>query len=94
MELKWTSKGLSDLARLYEFLATVNQPAAVRTVQQLTAAPTMLIGTRVWVNAWKSLNHVMYDGFWWGITRCDTRSWVLSFTCYDFGTRVRIDKLC
>ncbi|HCA5885637.1 type II toxin-antitoxin system RelE/ParE family toxin [Pseudomonas aeruginosa] len=43
MELKWTSKALSDLARLYEFLATVNQPAAARTVQQLAAAPTTLL---------------------------------------------------
>jgi plasmid stabilization system protein ParE len=43
MELKWTSKALSDLARLYEFLATVNQLAAARTVQQLTAAPTSLL---------------------------------------------------
>lgn len=43
MELKWTSKSLSDLARLYEFLAAVNQPAAVRTVQQLTAAPMTLL---------------------------------------------------
>nr|WP_250636934.1 type II toxin-antitoxin system RelE/ParE family toxin [Halomonas chromatireducens] len=40
MELKWTSKALSDLACLYEFLAPVNQPAAARTVQQLTSAPT------------------------------------------------------
>ncbi|MBC3386335.1 type II toxin-antitoxin system RelE/ParE family toxin [Pseudomonas sp. SWRI12] len=43
MELKWTSKALSDIARLYEFLAAVNQPAAARTVQQLTAAPTVLL---------------------------------------------------
>lgn len=43
MELKWTSKALSDIARLYEFLASVNQPAAARTVQQLTAAPTSLL---------------------------------------------------
>ncbi|WP_434589984.1 type II toxin-antitoxin system RelE/ParE family toxin [Pseudomonas sp. R4-83] len=43
MELKWTSKGLSDLTRLYEFLAAVNQPAAARTVQQLTAASAMLL---------------------------------------------------
>lgn len=42
MELKWTNKALSDIARLYEFLAAVNQPAAARTVQQLTAAPTTL----------------------------------------------------
>jgi len=30
MELKWTSKALSDLARLYEFLAPVTKPAAGR----------------------------------------------------------------
>lgn len=43
MELKWTSKALSDLARLYEFLASVNKPAAVRTVLALTQAPTLLL---------------------------------------------------
>ena len=43
MELKWTSKALSDLARLYEFLAPVNKPAAAHTVQLLTAAPTNLL---------------------------------------------------
>lgn len=39
MELKWTSKALSDLARLYVFLAPVNKQAAARVVQLLTAAP-------------------------------------------------------
>ena len=43
MELKWTSKALSDLARLYEFLAPVNKPAAARAVQALTKAPTILL---------------------------------------------------
>lgn len=43
MELKWTSKALSDLARLYEFLAPVNQPAAARVVQLLTNASTTLL---------------------------------------------------
>ncbi|MCA1806188.1 MAG: type II toxin-antitoxin system RelE/ParE family toxin [Xanthomonadaceae bacterium] len=48
MELKWTSKALSDLARLYEFLAPVNKPAAARAVQALTKAPTiMLTNSRV-----------------------------------------------
>jgi len=48
MELKWTSKALSDIARLYEFLASVSQPAAARTVQQLTAAPiTLLTNPRI-----------------------------------------------
>jgi len=43
MELKWTSKALSDLARLYEFLAPVNQSAAVHIVQSLTDSPTSLL---------------------------------------------------
>ncbi len=43
MELKWTSKTLSDSARLYEFLAPVNRSAAARTVQALTAAPSGLL---------------------------------------------------
>ncbi|WP_338580977.1 type II toxin-antitoxin system RelE/ParE family toxin [Pseudomonas sp. MAG733B] len=43
MELKWTSKALSDLTRLYEFLATVNQSAAIHTVQQLTNTPDALL---------------------------------------------------
>lgn len=43
MELKWTSKALSDLTRLYDFLATVNRQAAARIVQTLAAAPTKLI---------------------------------------------------
>ena len=43
MKLKWTSKALSDLARLYEFLAPVNQQAAARAVQTLAAVPTTLL---------------------------------------------------
>jgi len=43
MKLKWTSEALSDLTRLYEFLAPVNQQAAARAVQTLTAAPTTLL---------------------------------------------------
>ena len=44
MELKWTSKALSDLTRLYDFLTPVNQPAAAHTVQVLAAAPAGLRG--------------------------------------------------
>lgn len=43
MELKWTSKALADLARLYEFLAPTNKPAAAKAVQALTKAPTILL---------------------------------------------------
>jgi len=42
MEVKWTSKALSDLTRLYDFLSPVDKPAAVRTVQALAAAPAGL----------------------------------------------------
>jgi plasmid stabilization system protein ParE len=43
MEVKWTSKALSDLSRLFEFLAPVNRQAAARTVQSLTSAPMRII---------------------------------------------------
>lgn len=43
MELKWTSKALSDLSRAYEFLASVNGAAAARTVQSLAGAPVKLL---------------------------------------------------
>ena len=42
MVVSWTSKALSDLARLYEFLAPANRTVAARTVQALTAAPLRL----------------------------------------------------
>jgi len=43
MELKWTSKALSDLTRLHEFLSPLNKQAAVATVQILTATPAKLM---------------------------------------------------
>jgi plasmid stabilization system protein ParE len=43
MEIKWTNKALSDLARLYDFLALANKPAAAGTVQSLSVAPHKLI---------------------------------------------------
>ena len=42
MVVKWTSKASSDLVRLYEFLASANKLAAIRTVKALTAAPAGL----------------------------------------------------
>ncbi|KAA9387832.1 type II toxin-antitoxin system RelE/ParE family toxin [Neorhizobium galegae] len=42
MDLKWSSKAVSDLDRLHDFLAAVNAPAA-RTVQNLAAAPKKFI---------------------------------------------------
>jgi plasmid stabilization system protein ParE len=43
MEIKWTNKALSDLARLYDFLSSVNKQAAASTVQSLTVTPHKLI---------------------------------------------------
>lgn len=43
MELKWTSKGLSDLVRLYDFLSIVNKQSAAKSVQALVSAPTSLL---------------------------------------------------
>ncbi len=43
MEVKWTNKALSDLARLYEFLAPVNRQAAARVVRSLTVVPLRLL---------------------------------------------------
>lgn len=43
MDLKWTGKALSDLARLYRFQAPVNKDAAARAVQALAKAPTILL---------------------------------------------------
>lgn len=43
MNLQWTSKALSDLVRLYEFLALINKQAAVKVVRELTDAPSVLM---------------------------------------------------
>ena len=43
MKVQWTSKALSDLSHLFEFLAPVNRRAAARTVRSLTAAPVRII---------------------------------------------------
>lgn len=42
MEIRWTSKALSDIARLHEFLAQVDPSAAARAIQALTKAPDTL----------------------------------------------------
>ena len=42
MEIKWTSKALSDLSRLYEFLVPTDATAAAKTVRSLTSAPNTL----------------------------------------------------
>ncbi len=43
MQLFWTNKASSDLVRLYDFLALINQPAAASIMQALTNAPIQLL---------------------------------------------------
>lgn len=43
MKLRWTSKGLADLARLHEFLHPTNPQAAAKTVQSLVLAAGRLL---------------------------------------------------
>lgn len=38
MNVLWTSKALSDIARLHDFLASVNKRAATRNTQKIIAA--------------------------------------------------------
>ncbi|MFP5476102.1 MAG: type II toxin-antitoxin system RelE/ParE family toxin [Gammaproteobacteria bacterium] len=42
MRLQWTSRALSDLARLHDFLAPRNPAAAAKAVQALVRAPEVL----------------------------------------------------
>ncbi|MGR4475030.1 type II toxin-antitoxin system RelE/ParE family toxin [Escherichia coli] len=58
MELKWTSKALSDLSRLFDFLVLASKPAAARTVQSLTQAPVILLTHPRMENSCFSLNSV------------------------------------
>jgi len=64
MELKWTSKALPDLVRLYDFLAPVNKQAAARIVQSLTAAPARLKEIHASEKNWKSSNRVRFAASW------------------------------
>ena len=43
MEIRWTSKALSDLARLHEFLVLKNPPAAAKAIQSIVRAPEVLL---------------------------------------------------
>lgn len=43
MKLKWSNEAVADLARLHDFLATVNPTAAARAAQTLTVAPRQLL---------------------------------------------------
>lgn len=42
MDIKWTGKAVSDLARLHDFLAPVNRRAAAEAVRRLASGPARL----------------------------------------------------
>lgn len=42
IDVKWTRKSISDVERLYEFLAPLNRTAAARAVQTLVNAPSAM----------------------------------------------------
>lgn len=42
MDIFWTSKALSDLDRLHEFLALIDQDAAARAIRALVSTPDVL----------------------------------------------------
>ncbi len=46
MELKWTSKALSDLARLYDFLVLASKPAAA--IDRYTELPVATVVQEVY----------------------------------------------
>ena len=90
MELKWTSRALSDLARLYDFLAPVNQPAAARTVQALAAAPAgLLVNPRIGEKL-DEFDRAKYDGFWSASMSFATKSRNPRSTCCGCGIHARI----
>jgi plasmid stabilization system protein ParE len=43
MRIEWSDDALSDLSRLYDFVASVNPSAAAKLIMSLTAAPERLI---------------------------------------------------
>ena len=43
MDIRWTSKALSDLARLHEFLNLKNPTAAAKAVQAIVSSPEVLL---------------------------------------------------
>ena len=42
MTVSWTTRALSDLARLHEFLSSVDPAAATKVIQQLVQVPESL----------------------------------------------------
>lgn len=92
MELRWTSKALSDLQRLHEFLALVNKAAAAHTVQSLTTAPVNLlanprIGERLEEFDPREIRRILVGRY-----EIRLKSSTLPSMCCGFGIRARSDR--
>jgi len=66
--LRWTSKGHSELLRLYEFLRPVNATAAIRIVRQLVAGAKRIpthprLGVRLPELAPREVRHVLVGDY-------------------------------
>lgn len=92
MDLKWTNKALSELARLYDFLAPVNKTAAGRTIQSLTSAPASLLANPRTANDSTNSNRAKSGASSPGTTKCATRFAKQHFTCCDSGIHAKIGR--
>ena len=80
MELRWTSKAVADMTRLYDFLAPVNIPAAAKVVKALTAAPTRLLEHPRIGEVFRNSSLARSDASSSANTRCAMKSGMLSST--------------
>ncbi|MBU1669519.1 MAG: type II toxin-antitoxin system RelE/ParE family toxin [Actinobacteria bacterium] len=68
MRIRWTSRALSDLVRLHEFLSSVDRQAAARAVKSLSASPQRLlahprIGERLEEFEPREVRHILIGGY-------------------------------
>lgn len=94
MELKWTSKALSDLARLYDFLVLASKPAAARTVQSLTQAPVILLTHPRMGEQLFQFEPRRSDGFLLASTKSVTNLMTRLFMYCACGTHEKTGRLC
>lgn len=92
IEVKWTSKAVSDIARLNDFLSPVDRRAAARTVQALTAAPARLLeqprlGERLEEFGPREIRRILVGRMTYAMKSSSRRSMYCGF-----GIRVRIGR--
>lgn len=68
MRLRWTGKASADLVRLYDFLKPLNDTAAQRVIDILTAAPEKLLlyprlGERIDEHAGREVRRIFVSSY-------------------------------